>query len=106
MIEISPLEAKHLLENSPDKYLLVDVREDVELKIAAIEDTIHIPMGEIPSRIDELDSKKAIICLCKTGGRSGEVGHYLLNNGFNKVMNLSGGINAWSEQVDPSIPIY
>ena len=106
MTEISPPEAAELLSGSPDDYLLVDVREPVELQIASLSNAVHIPMGNIPERLDELDREKTIICLCKSGGRSAQVGHYLVQQGFEKVVNLTGGINAWSEQVDESVPLY
>ena len=106
MNELSAAEAAEVLSNTPDNYLLLDVREPVELQIAAINNAVHIPMGEIPSRLDELDRDKTIICLCKSGGRSAQVGHFLLDQGFSKVINLAGGINAWSEDVDSTIPFY
>ena len=106
MNEIAPAEAAQLLAEDPDEHLLLDVREPVELQIAAVANAVHIPMREIPDRIAELDRSKTIICLCRSGGRSAQVGHYLLGQGFARVINLAGGINAWSEQVDDSIPLY
>jgi rhodanese-related sulfurtransferase len=106
MNELTAAEAAEFLSKTPDDYVLLDVREPVELQIAALNNAVHIPMGEIPGRIDELDRDKTIICLCKSGGRSAQVGHFLLDQGFNKVANLAGGINAWSEDVDSTIPLY
>ncbi len=106
MNEISAAEAASLLAETPDTHVLLDVREAVELEIAALDNSLHIPMGEIPERIGELDRGKTIICLCKSGGRSAQVGHYLLGQGFTEVMNLAGGINAWSTDVDESVPLY
>lgn len=106
MSEISAAEAARLLEAHPGDYLLLDVREHVELSMASLGDALHIPMGEIPARLDELDRHKTIICMCKVGGRSAQVGHYLSQQGFENVINMAGGINAWSEDVDESIPLY
>jgi rhodanese-related sulfurtransferase len=106
MTEITAPEAAELLAGNPDDYLLVDVREPVELEIASLAAAIHIPMGEITQRIAELDRNKTIICLCKSGGRSAQVGQYLVQQGFDRVINLAGGINAWSEQVDDSVALY
>ena len=106
MNEITASEAASILAEDPDSHVLLDVREAVELQIAALDNALHIPMGEIPARIGELDRGKTIICLCKSGGRSAQVGHYLLGQGFTRVINLAGGINAWSEDVDDSVPLY
>jgi len=106
MNELTPTEAAKILAEEPDNHILLDVREPVELQIAALANSLHIPMGEIPDRIAELDRNKTIICLCKSGGRSAQVGHYLIDQGFGQVINLAGGINAWSEQVDDSVPLY
>ena len=106
MNELTASEAASVLANDPDNHVLLDVREAVELQMAALDHAVHIPMGEIPARIDELDRSKTIICLCKSGGRSAQVGRYLLEQGFTRVINMAGGINAWSEDVDASVPLY
>ena len=106
MDELTASEAARVIDKDPDNHVLLDVREAVELQMAALDDVVHIPMGEIPARIDELDRDKTIICLCKSGGRSAQVGRYLLEQGFTQVVNLAGGINAWSEDVDASVPLY
>jgi rhodanese-related sulfurtransferase len=106
MDEITPAEAAHLLAEAPDQYLLLDVREPVELQMAALSFAVHIPMGDVPQRLTELDRDKTIICVCKSGGRSAQVGRYLIAQGFQRVLNLTGGINAWSEDVDNSVPLY
>jgi rhodanese-related sulfurtransferase len=106
LTEISAAEAAGLLEAHPDEHLLLDVREDIELSMARLSNALHIPMGEIPARLAELDRDKTIICMCKVGGRSAQVGHFLVQQGFANVINMAGGINAWSEDVDDSIPLY
>lgn len=90
-------------ENPP---VLLDVREDQELAIVAIDGAQHIPMGDIPSRLTELDPDASIICLCHHGMRSAQVAGFLVQQGFSKVANLSGGIDAWAAVVDESMPRY
>lgn len=86
--------------------LLLDVREDWELAIARLEQAVHIPMGEVPARLGELDPAREIVVMCRSGGRSAQVARFLQQQGFGKVWNLAGGILAWSEQVDPSLAQY
>jgi rhodanese-related sulfurtransferase len=86
--------------------VLLDVREAAELAIAAIPFAQHIPMGEVPGRSSELDKNKTIVVMCHSGMRSMQVARYLRAHGFARVMNLTGGIDAWSQQIDNSIPRY
>jgi rhodanese-related sulfurtransferase len=91
--------------------LVLDVREVNELQVASIKpdasyDFVHIPMGVIPPRLGELDPARPVACLCHHGGRSMRVAEFLHHQGFSHVANISGGINAWSSQVDPSVPRY
>lgn len=86
--------------------LLLDVREDWELAIARIDGAVHIPMGQLPDRLAELDPEGEIVVLCRSGGRSAQVTRFLQQQGFGRVSNLAGGILAWSEQVDPAVPQY
>jgi rhodanese-related sulfurtransferase len=88
-----------------DAMTLLDVREGWELGVASVPGVVHIPMGEIAARSGELDRSKEIIVLCRSGRRSLDVATYLASQGFHTV-NLSGGILAWSRDVDPSIPTY
>jgi rhodanese-related sulfurtransferase len=67
---------------------------------------VHIPMGEISDRVAELDRKKEIVVICRSGGRSAQVAQFLERQGFEKVFNLAGGILAWSRVIDPRIPQY
>ena len=90
-----------------EEMTLLDVREDWEVALAPVPtDTVHIPIGEISDRIGELDPKKETVVICRSGGRSAEVAHYLERQGFGKVFNLAGGILAWSRVIDPRIPQY
>ena len=102
--EISPAEFLSRRQNGDDLTLL-DVREAWELGIASVPDVVHVPMGEIASRIGELDASKEIVVLCRSGKRSLEVAKYLHGNGF-RAVNLAGGILAWSRDVDATIPTY
>ena len=106
MIEISAVDAANLLTTASDETVLLDVREPMELEMAAIEGALHIPMAEIPGRLQEIDPGKTIICMCYAGGRSAQVAGYLASQGYDEVKNLSGGIDAWSTTVDDSIPRY
>lgn len=106
MEEISATEAAQMLRDQPEQTILLDVREAMELEMAAVAGALHIPMGEIPGRLGELDASKTIICLCRSGGRSAQVAEFLLAQGYAKAVNLTGGIHAWSDQVDSSIPKY
>jgi rhodanese-related sulfurtransferase len=86
---------------------LLDVREDWEIAVAHVPtETVHIPMGELSDRISELDPHKETVVICRSGGRSAQVAHFLERQGFGKVFNLSGGILAWSRVIDPRIPQY
>jgi len=90
--------------------LLLDVREDWEVALAAIRPPgaalRHIRMGEIAERFTELPAGQPIVCLCHHGVRSLQVAAFLEQRGFEQVFNLSGGIDAWACQVDPSVARY
>jgi len=85
---------------------VLDVREADELATARIPDVVHIPMDEIPARANELPKDAELVVMCHGGGRSARVARYLRTQGFANVRNLDGGIDAWSAQVDPSVPRY
>jgi rhodanese-related sulfurtransferase len=84
---------------------LLDVREDWELAVASVPGVVHIPMGQISDRMNELDAEKEIVVLCRSGRRSLEVAKFLQQKGF-KTVNLAGGILAWSRDLDATIPTY
>ena len=102
---MTPSEFVRRLE-SGELWTLLDVREAWEIDIARIEQTTDIPMAEIPTRLAELDASQPIAVLCHSGGRSAQVANFLSQNGFDHVANIAGGINAWSLEVDDSIPQY
>jgi rhodanese-related sulfurtransferase len=97
------LQARRATGSGP---VVLDVRENWELGVASIPDTLHIPMNEIPARLGELDAQAEIVVMCRSGGRSLQVVHFLERNGFRAVANLTGGILAWSREVDPSVSPY
>jgi adenylyltransferase/sulfurtransferase len=86
--------------------LLLDVREPHELQISALAGAANIPLGELASRLSELDSSREMVVFCKAGTRSARALELLVSAGFKKVKNLKGGINAWAKDVDPKQPIY
>jgi sulfur-carrier protein adenylyltransferase/sulfurtransferase len=85
---------------------LIDVREPHELEIAKLETAQLIPLGQLASRLSELDSAEEIVLFCKAGTRSARALELLVSAGFRKVKNLKGGINAWAREVDPNLPVY
>jgi rhodanese-related sulfurtransferase len=86
---------------------LLDVREDWETTLAPVPaDHLHIPMGQIADRLSELDPARETVVICRSGGRSLQVAHFLSAHGFDSVYNLAGGILAWSRDLDPRIPQY
>lgn len=103
--EIEPSELKARRERGESPRVL-DVREPEEIAIAPFPGAIHIPMGDIPARIAELDPEAEWIVVCHHGVRSAQVAAYLVHAGFERVANLSGGIDAWSEEIDPAVPRY
>jgi rhodanese-related sulfurtransferase len=104
---IAPAElAAWLKDPRRDQPVLLDVREPWEWQAARIEGSRHIPMREVPARLDELDRGREVVAICHHGGRSQQVAMFLEKNGFAKVHNLVGGVDAWSRTVDPAVPLY
>lgn len=89
-----------------EKPMLLDVRESWEFQTCHIDGAITMPMNTIPDRLSELDVTKPIVCICHHGVRSMQVVLFLEKYGFTQVSNLSGGVHAWAEQVDDSMPTY
>jgi rhodanese-related sulfurtransferase len=104
--ELGPQAVVQLLADEPETQV-VDVREEWELELAPYPiSVIHIPMDQIRDRLAELDPKQVVVLACRSGNRSRTVGGLLEHNGFQRVINLDGGILAWSRELDPSIPNY
>lgn len=91
--------------DAKEKFLLLDVREQEEYDTARIPGSKLMPLGTLSNRAGELDKKTPIVVHCHMGGRSARATQWLNGQGFNAV-NLAGGITAWSERIDPSVPTY
>jgi len=103
--EITVEELKARIDRK-DRFVLLDVREQFEWDVARIPGAKLIPLGELPSRMSELDSADEIVIHCKSGFRSANALRHLQKAGFSKLFNVEGGILAWAERVDPSVPKY
>ena len=102
---ISPKELKTRLDKG-DKLALVDVREEWEYSLAKLDGSILIPLGTLPQSLARLNRDAEIIAICHHGMRSADATNFLLQQGFTNVKNLVGGIDAWSTQVDGTVPRY
>jgi rhodanese-related sulfurtransferase len=102
-ITVQELKARRDRGEAP---VVLDVREDWELQLARIPDVVHVPMNQVPARLAELSPDVETIVMCHAGGRSMRVAHFLASQGFGNVANLSGGIAAWSQWVDATVPQY
>ena len=106
MQEITATELKQRLDRGEDLQI-IDVREPNEYAFARIPNSIHIPLGQVLNRMSEIDPTRETIVHCKMGGRSARAIEALTQAGFTgKLSNLKGGITAWSNEVDPSVPKY
>jgi molybdopterin/thiamine biosynthesis adenylyltransferase/rhodanese-related sulfurtransferase/molybdopterin converting factor small subunit len=103
--DIDPVEVKSKIDRG-DRFVLLDVREPHEYQICNIPQAKLIPLGDLPKRVNELNSADEIIAHCKSGMRSAKAVDFLKQAGFKKVRNMKGGILAWSDKVDPSVPKY
>jgi len=102
---ITPKELKQKRDQG-DEVVLLDVREPWEYNICKIEGTLLIPLGTLGSAFKKLDPQAEIVVYCHMGMRSMDATQFLLQQGFKNVKNLTGGIDAWSTQVDPAVPKY
>jgi len=102
--EITPKELKARLDRGDDLFIL-DVREPHEYQICHLDGHL-IPLGDLPRRVNELDSSREIVAHCRSGKRSADAVAFLKQAGFKKIWNLKGGILAWSDEVDPKVPKY
>ncbi len=89
-----------------ESWQLLDVREPWEIEIASVPQSVKIPMADIPSRHTELDADKPVAVLCHSGGRSAKVADFLATQGFSRVANIAGGIDAWAQELDDSLARY
>ena len=109
MQQLYPAQIAEWASQQAQRPVLLDVREGWEVQTASAKpeglDLLHMPMQTIPARLHEIDKTRPIACLCHHGGRSMQVAAFLQQHGF-QVVNVAGGIHAWSAQVDPTIPVY
>ncbi|MCZ6752052.1 MAG: molybdopterin-synthase adenylyltransferase MoeB [Acidobacteria bacterium] len=103
--ELDPEDVKKKIDRKDDFFLL-DVREPHEVEICTIPGAHLIPLGQVTARVNELNSADEIVVYCRSGKRSGQAVEFLKKAGFRKVKNMRGGILAWSDRVDPSVPKY
>lgn len=107
MQQMSPTELQARLAGSDaPPPLILDVREPWEVNICALPQATHIPMAQIPARIEELARDREIVVMCHHGVRSQHVAYFLASQGFAKLYNLRGGIDAWAKEVEPGMPKY
>ncbi|MEQ8241651.1 MAG: rhodanese-like domain-containing protein [Cyclobacteriaceae bacterium] len=104
MKEISVQELKELKDTKAD-FQLIDVREENEYEVAEIGGEL-IPMATVPDNLDKISKDKQVVVHCRSGKRSGGIVQYLESQGYDNVVNLAGGILAWSDEIDPSVPKY
>ena len=93
-------------QNSGELWRILDVREPWEVEIASVSGALLIPMQQLPGGLAELDTADRVAVLCHSGGRSARVADWLAGNGFATVANVRGGIDAWSTEIDATIPRY
>ena len=103
--ELTALEVKKMMDEKKP-FVLIDVREPHEYQICNIPGSKLIPLGEVARRMNELNSADEIVVHCRSGQRSAQAVEFLMKAGFGKIHNLKGGVLAWSDQVDPSMPKY
>jgi rhodanese-related sulfurtransferase len=88
------------------RLVLLDVRQPREIEICQLPGALHIALHELPRRVEQLDPNETIVVYCHHGGRSMQATRWLRAEGFERVANLAGGIDAWSRQIDPAVPTY
>ena len=102
-ITVHELQAKR---NAAEDLVLLDVREAEEVALVQLPHSVHMPMGDIPSRLQELDPEAEIVVYCHHGVRSLRVAHFLHQHDFARVVSLAGGIDAWATAIEPGMARY
>jgi rhodanese-related sulfurtransferase len=98
--------AAWLAEPARPKPLLLDVREPWEFQTCRLPDSLLVPMQQVPARLAEIDRQAEVVVVCHHGARSLQVAYFLSRQGYAKVHNLTGGVDAWARSVDPAMPVY
>jgi len=108
--QVRPADWDDWLQAQPARPVLLDVREPWEVQLASVRagdfDLLAVPMNQVPARLAELPADRPIACLCHHGVRSQQVALFLAQRGYGDVVNIAGGIAAWSREQDPSVPVY
>ncbi len=98
--------AEWLADDKRPNPVLLDVREPWELELCRLAGSQHIPMHLVPTRCDEIDANRDVVVICHHGARSMQVALFLERKGFDSVLNLSGGVDAWAGEIDPDMRRY
>jgi len=98
--------ARWLNDDKREPPQLLDVREPWETQLCRIDGSLLVPMRSLPGELDQLDTRRPLVCICHHGHRSAHVTRYLMQQGFAAVYNLTGGVDAWAREVEPSMPVY
>ena len=106
MRDLRPRELKAHLDATAEQPLLLDVREPWEYEICHLRGATLVPMRQIPAAIANLDPDRETVVICHHGIRSRQVALYLEHLGFTRIVNLSGGVDAWAREVDPEMAVY
>jgi rhodanese-related sulfurtransferase len=104
-LQITPAKVKALLDRG-EKFLLVDVREPWETQLCAIAGAQLLPMGSVPANLQKLDVEGEVVCYCHHGVRSLDVAAWLRSQGVVGAKSMTGGIDRWSAEIDPTVPRY
>ena len=106
---VTELAERRAGDDTASRPLVLDVREDWERRIAALPEAVAVPMNDVPERVEEirrLAGERDVVVFCHSGKRSLVIAGFLQQNGFARVFNLTGGIDAWSQQIDDSVHRY
>ena len=103
MMNVQQLKA---IRDAGEPHVILDVREARELAAASLGDVLHMPLMTVPSRVDEIPRDLPVVIMCHHGIRSMNAVQWLKGNGFDNVINLTGGISAWAKEIDPSVGSY
>jgi rhodanese-related sulfurtransferase len=106
MREFDAQQLEQYLKACDSRPLLLDVRQPWEYDVCRIAGSQLIPMGKIPTKLDELDKDRETVVICHHGIRSRQVGYYLEHAGFDNVINLKGGVDAWAKVIDKTMATY
>jgi len=101
-----PVQELKRRQDAGEAVRLIDVREPWEFALASVHGAVNIPLSELAQRLQELDPKAETVVMCKVGGRSSRAAAFLQTRGFERVLNLAGGIDAWTRDIDPSLQSY